>query len=370
MFGGDSGISQEKLDRQRKVAEQLLKGAGGTPRNTGEGISAIGNALLYRSLQNRIGRGEAELAKPQKASIPAFRLGTNHAPGGLALVGEEGPELVDLPKGAKVAPNPETDGGAEIVRMLLAEYAKGATPSQNAPQDPFMAKLNEAVGREPGGGRDEEAFSHMGEQMMTLPPRERYGFIEDAQQNRDRIDEIQNQFLQEDSRFDDANAYQVADLGGISPETMGASTEGGIQKEAFAYAALLRGLDDYEAMLREGTTMWPGERKDRLDAARTNLQMQMKEIYGLGALQGPDKQLLDDVFLNPTSISGNIMDSVGFADIEDRALSNLSEVRTMMRDLIEPKLQAANIDINALAPPSQGISEMTDEQLLQMLQGN
>lgn len=37
--------------------------------------------------------------------IPGFATGTNHAPGGLALVGERGPELVDLPRGSRVIPN-------------------------------------------------------------------------------------------------------------------------------------------------------------------------------------------------------------------------------------------------------------------------
>jgi hypothetical protein len=34
-----------------------------------------------------------------------FATGTNFAPGGLALVGERGPELVNLPRGAQVIPN-------------------------------------------------------------------------------------------------------------------------------------------------------------------------------------------------------------------------------------------------------------------------
>lgn len=37
--------------------------------------------------------------------IPGFAGGTNNAPGGLALVGENGPELVNLPRGAQVIPN-------------------------------------------------------------------------------------------------------------------------------------------------------------------------------------------------------------------------------------------------------------------------
>lgn len=37
--------------------------------------------------------------------IPGYASGTDFAPGGLALVGEKGPELVSLPRGARVTPN-------------------------------------------------------------------------------------------------------------------------------------------------------------------------------------------------------------------------------------------------------------------------
>lgn len=42
--------------------------------------------------------------------IPGFADGTNFAPGGLALVGEKGPELVNLRRGAQVIPNHELGG--------------------------------------------------------------------------------------------------------------------------------------------------------------------------------------------------------------------------------------------------------------------
>jgi hypothetical protein len=52
------------------------------------GLEAAGSALLH--------------------FIPGFAGGTNSAPGGLALVGEKGPELVNLPRGASVAPTFQT----------------------------------------------------------------------------------------------------------------------------------------------------------------------------------------------------------------------------------------------------------------------
>lgn len=44
-----------------------------------------------------------------KDTIPGFAAGTLSAPGGLAVVGERGPELVSLPKGARVYPNSQTN---------------------------------------------------------------------------------------------------------------------------------------------------------------------------------------------------------------------------------------------------------------------
>jgi len=43
-------------------------------------------------------------------SFPMFASGTNFAPGGLAIVGEKGPELVNLPRGSSVTPNNKLAG--------------------------------------------------------------------------------------------------------------------------------------------------------------------------------------------------------------------------------------------------------------------
>lgn len=48
------------------------------------------------------------------AGVPGFASGTNYAPGGPALVGEAGPELVTLPRGAKVTPNDQLPGPPKV----------------------------------------------------------------------------------------------------------------------------------------------------------------------------------------------------------------------------------------------------------------
>lgn len=69
--------------------------------------------LLLGGLQSAFGpriggntaRLETNFDKVFASRIPAFATGTNFAPGGLSLVGERGPELVNLPRGSQVIPN-------------------------------------------------------------------------------------------------------------------------------------------------------------------------------------------------------------------------------------------------------------------------
>ncbi len=54
-----------------------------------------------------------------KAAGHAFAQGTAFAPGGMALVGEMGPELVNLPRGSQVIPNPRL--GSEVTVNVTVE---------------------------------------------------------------------------------------------------------------------------------------------------------------------------------------------------------------------------------------------------------
>lgn len=65
----------------------------------------------------------------QLTPLAGFAMGTDFAPGGLAIVGERGPEVVDLPRGSRVIPNHvafNDNNGAliEEVRALRAEVKR------------------------------------------------------------------------------------------------------------------------------------------------------------------------------------------------------------------------------------------------------
>jgi hypothetical protein len=84
---------------------------------------------------------EKDITGPLLA-LAGFADGTDFAPGGLALVGERGPELVNLPRGSKVTPHIPTmaalrggavgprTGSAGDVHLNVSVYAAGAIPRE------------------------------------------------------------------------------------------------------------------------------------------------------------------------------------------------------------------------------------------------
>lgn len=59
----------------------------------------------------------------RSSGIPGFANGTSFAPGGLAMVGERGPELVNLPRGSQVIPNHALNGaGGTRVEVVPSPY--------------------------------------------------------------------------------------------------------------------------------------------------------------------------------------------------------------------------------------------------------
>ena len=102
-FAKDSAKIKEKqaqTDKNAAIFKATIDGLAavvGAGSITPQAIAiAVANAINIAAL----------IAKP----IPAFAKGTDNAPGGWALVGEEGPELVNLPKGSAVKTADQTAG--------------------------------------------------------------------------------------------------------------------------------------------------------------------------------------------------------------------------------------------------------------------
>jgi hypothetical protein len=120
-------------------------------------------ALIIKPLLSGIGGlfgfGTASSA-PATSPFPGFAQGTPSAPGGIALVGEEGPELVNLPRGAAVYP-------AHTTRALLQDvpaFADGGivgSPGAAAPlighTSVIAPSINVSVQGSPGASEADHA---------------------------------------------------------------------------------------------------------------------------------------------------------------------------------------------------------------------
>jgi len=106
-----------------RIASQNLAEAlfGGKSNTGGPDFGKLISSLIGSLFGGGGGGGFA--SGPQLGS---FAAGTNFAPGGMALVGERGPELVNLPRGAQVIPNHELGGGGNTTIVQHINVMPGA----------------------------------------------------------------------------------------------------------------------------------------------------------------------------------------------------------------------------------------------------
>ena len=92
------------------------------------------NSIFASVFNQQAGGGLSPFASLFKGVIPGFASGTNFAPGGAAWVGENGPELVNLPRGSQVIPNgvsSRSGGGGVVVNLVEDSSRAGQTQKQD-----------------------------------------------------------------------------------------------------------------------------------------------------------------------------------------------------------------------------------------------
>lgn len=157
--------------------------------------------------------------------------------------------------------------------------------------------------------------------------------------------------------------------GGPADPTVKASQGAGgvttkMRNDAFAVDQAYRNLDtalqNYDALIQKtGASALPGQDQDKITQARTNLQLQLKELYNLGVLNGPDLSLMQQMIfdpqvspLAPVDAASKIAGSVGGfiapalpkgardylpASVGQRATSSISDLRGMLKSIRDNK---------------------------------
>lgn len=317
-FGGDTGITPEMLKRRRAIAQGLMQS--GRPRNVADGLGSAAKSIVGALLSKRADGQEAQMrdqfnesysqvvpeqmrgvadlyANPMAndgqrrvlaammQNIPAYRRGTGFHMGGMALVGEDGPEVVELPRGAKVHPNPATPVYDD----------RNGPAAQNAP---FIGKPEGYMqAPEPNEYLRGELGDQLFQQYQRMTPQQRMDFMNDPANGfvppAPEDPRAGMQFdagLRPESGFDDTKAYQTADLDAfklmeLQPKYE-APVEADVNTTEGGRLSLLRRMMFADAALED----------PRLAKAMTKLDQRVASKFGaLGRLYTSDEFQLGDL---------------------------------------------------------------------------
>lgn len=105
-----------------------------------------------------------------------------------------------------------------------------------------------------------------------------------------------------------------------------------------AYSNLTTALDRYEQTVgRTGRNLFSGQETDEVSQARTNIQLQLKELYNLGVLNGPDLALMEQMLPDPTVGLGTLgfggSPSNVWSDPAARTKAAVARLKEMLRGI-------------------------------------
>lgn len=108
-IGKSAETATAALEKMASASTETTKGLSSLATNltsagASQGLGGIAGGFDWGSLFSPSWKPNTTLSNVING-VPGFAKGTNFAPGGLAIVGENGPELVNLPRGSQVTPN-------------------------------------------------------------------------------------------------------------------------------------------------------------------------------------------------------------------------------------------------------------------------
>jgi hypothetical protein len=122
-----------------------------------------------------------------------------------------------------------------------------------------------------------------------------------------------------------------------------------------AVASINDQLNRYEELVgKYGVEAVPGPAKDQLLTVRRGLQLQLKELFNLGVLNGPDLQLMDSMLWDPSvgSDASNIPSQLytgATGGASARAKTSAAELRRIVKSIensVEGKSESGNLTQN------------------------
>lgn len=151
-------------------------------------------------------------------------------------------------------------------------------------------------------------------------------------------------------------------LTGPKPEKPTESQRNRVSQVSQAVQAVNDALDRYQQLVdKTGLSVVPGKDQDNLKQVRQGIMLQLKELFNLGVLNGPDLMLMENMIYNPvvdgeggyTSLLGQGLTSLGIGgDAATRSRNSVSELKRMLT-----QIEKSVMDTNPAAPGAGGAEE-------------
>jgi hypothetical protein len=138
---------------------------------------------------------------PKSAGLPAYRRGTPFHMGGPAIVGEDGPEIVNMPRGSQVIPNPLTlayDDPENLTEPFVHPSQREGHMEPPEPSDYLRQEFG-----------DDEMFRR----YQQMDRQQRLDFMNDPKNGFTAPPPNDFNPIEADNRFLDDQSYQVAQAG-------------------------------------------------------------------------------------------------------------------------------------------------------------
>jgi hypothetical protein len=137
-----------------------------------------------------------------------------------------------------------------------------------------------------------------------------------------------------------------------------------------AYRILAGALQDYTRLIEQtGVTMLPGQESDAVRLARTNILLQLKELYNLGVLNGPDLSLMESMVYDPSvgltgmGPGGLVPGISGFSNLFTNPAERARAMSTrLLGELLRVRNNTATLaGLPPISAPSSGSSQSSPE---------
>ncbi len=148
LIDGTKSLNDVLADTLKRLSQMVLQAAllGDGPLASLFGSKSSGGGvggLLGLITGGLTGGGGSSTVMVGNYAMPKFAKGTDFAPGGMALVGENGPEILNIPRGGQVIPNNvlrRSAGGSQAITYAPNIDARGASVETVARLEQMMRR--------------------------------------------------------------------------------------------------------------------------------------------------------------------------------------------------------------------------------------